>query len=298
MKTNRFAFPAFLLGTTALAASAAAAPEPSLPVPPAELHVSPSQVGSTCCFNFVLSQEHGGPGDISKVTATVLTPDVKVTFATNPWTFAAFYSDTEITWFIPGTHDPYAGPQTVQACFEWSNSQFSTATLQFVGYDDQGNSSSLTTKNVQIDLASACYTGPPITYKGMAAAQFQGPAPVISSSGEGEPDDPFRMIVAGTNPGSLAFLMFGDTQQALGLPLPLDVSLLFADSSFSGCFLYQSAAITLGTVTGVDGTAEIPIAIPSNPAHAGSQIGAQWLTVDPATAGLGFSALGTITLGG
>ena len=87
------------------------------------------------------------------------------------------------------------------------------------------------------------------------------------------------MTLKGADANTAAFLVVGfSNTNWLGIPLPLDLIVLFAP----GCSLYASLDIVKTATTDGSGKASIPLPIPNNPALANVSVYSQWAASNPA----------------
>ena len=234
------------------------------------------------------------PGNFVTVVATVQTSGAWVTSASNPWSPAPTWTATTITWELP-TAQGLNPTETVSACFAYSGSQ--NVSIQFEAFDDLGFTTQDGSDTVTLQLSGTCRVLPVLEAVGVPCSPYFPPLPIIGGTGTTETgSQDFAVTLTDGPPSGTGILFIGNTKSALGLPLPLDVGMLLGDPDLAGCTLYQSGALSLPAPIGPDGHAAVPIPIPANPNAIGAELGMQWLVLDPTTLGLGFSALGKVTV--
>ncbi|MCC6670532.1 MAG: hypothetical protein IT458_05685 [Planctomycetes bacterium] len=117
----------------------------------------------------------------------------------------------------------------------------------------------------------------------------------INSTGTYLPGNTITITEASGPVNAAAVAMIGFSQAALG-PIPLPYAL--GGLGFTGCNLYQSADVGIGSTLSAAGGGSLPLPLPANPALNGVSFGAQWVNLDPASpGGASFTAGRRITLG-
>lgn len=124
----------------------------------------------------------------------------------------------------------------------------------------------------QLDIATL-----PTPFGG-ACANSNGGRSQIGSSGVPCLGATFDVTLSGAPPLVPAvFSLGGSRDTVLGLPLPLDLTLVGAAP---GCFLFHDLVVTLALATDATGCARFPLGVPLVPALRGGHLYTQWFMVD------------------